>query len=287
MQAGPAVEQLGEVAVEERVGVVHEHVPALDPRRETAEGAGRAEPLALLDREASAPLDVGRERRLRPVRVDRDRADERRDPLERPVDERAVADRAHRLRSLEGQRPQPGPRARREHDAGDVVALHGHVSILAPASSTSSRRTAPALSSGSLPLPHLGDCTHDGQPSGHSHAAIASRVAVSHVRRRGEAALGEARRRRDGRRRRRPSCAGVLVQRGRDAADVPAVARRDEREQADRRVLGGVGRAGDVEVGEARGHELRRPTRSTTRPACAGAAAAGRAAPRRAPAPVR
>lgn len=30
--------------------------------------------------------------------------------------------------------------------------------------STSSRTAAPALSSGALPLPHLGDCTHEGQP---------------------------------------------------------------------------------------------------------------------------
>ncbi len=51
----------------------------------------------------------------------------------------------------------------------------------APAWSTSSSRIAPALSRGSLPLPHLGDCTHDGQPSAHSHDAIASRVAESHV----------------------------------------------------------------------------------------------------------
>ena len=35
------------------------------------------------------------------------------------------------------------------------------------------------LSSGSLPLPHFGDWTHDGQPVAHSHAAIASRVACS------------------------------------------------------------------------------------------------------------
>jgi secretion/DNA translocation related TadE-like protein len=44
----------------------------------------------------------------------------------------------------------------------------------------SSKRSAPALSNGSLPFPHLGDCTHDGQPLRHSHAAIASRVAASH-----------------------------------------------------------------------------------------------------------
>ena len=41
---------------------------------------------------------------------------------------------------------------------------------------------APALSSGLLRLPHLGDCTQDGQPDSHSHWAIASRVAATHVR---------------------------------------------------------------------------------------------------------
>ena len=41
---------------------------------------------------------------------------------------------------------------------------------------------APPLSSGSLPLPHFGDWMQDGQPVEHSHAAIASRVAVSHSR---------------------------------------------------------------------------------------------------------
>ena len=51
----------------------------------------------------------------------------------------------------------------------------------APASTTSSSRTAPALSSGSLPLPHFGDWTQDGQPSRHSQEAMASRVAVSHA----------------------------------------------------------------------------------------------------------
>lgn len=35
----------------------------------------------------------------------------------------------------------------------------------AEAKTTSSRRTAPALSSGSLPLPHLGDTMQAGQPS--------------------------------------------------------------------------------------------------------------------------
>ena len=43
-----------------------------------------------------------------------------------------------------------------------------------------SSRTAPSLSSGSLPLPHLGDTTQDGQPVVHSHDSIASFVTRSH-----------------------------------------------------------------------------------------------------------
>ena len=50
----------------------------------------------------------------------------------------------------------------------------------APARIASSSWTAPALSSGSLPLPHLGEWTHDGQPSVHSQATMASRVTRSH-----------------------------------------------------------------------------------------------------------
>ena len=51
----------------------------------------------------------------------------------------------------------------------------------APESRVSSKVIAPALSSGSLPLPHFGDWTHDGQPLSQPHDAIASRVARSHV----------------------------------------------------------------------------------------------------------
>jgi secretion/DNA translocation related TadE-like protein len=51
----------------------------------------------------------------------------------------------------------------------------------APDSRVSSNVIAPALSSGSLPLPHFGDWTHDGQPFSQPHDAIASRVARSQV----------------------------------------------------------------------------------------------------------
>jgi secretion/DNA translocation related TadE-like protein len=51
---------------------------------------------------------------------------------------------------------------------------------LASAPSTTSRAaTAPALSRGSLPLPHLGDWTHEGQPVSQAHSAIAVLVAVN------------------------------------------------------------------------------------------------------------
>src|SRR5207247_8588438 len=42
--------------------------------------------------------------------------------------------------------------------------------------------------------------------------------------------------------------AGVGMERGRHAADVPSVARRDERQQPDRGVLGGMGRPREVRV---------------------------------------
>lgn len=41
--------------------------------------------------------------------------------------------------------------------------------------------TAPRLSRGSLPLPHLGDCTQAGHPSAHEHARTRSRVEASQV----------------------------------------------------------------------------------------------------------
>src|SRR5581483_9721680 len=43
----------------------------------------------------------------------------------------------------------------------------------------SSSLLAPFLSSGILLLPHLGDCTHDGQPSAHGQSAMISWVARS------------------------------------------------------------------------------------------------------------
>ena len=39
---------------------------------------------------------------------------------------------------------------------------------------------APCLLSGSLRLPHLGECTQEGQPLSHPQLSMASRVALSH-----------------------------------------------------------------------------------------------------------
>jgi secretion/DNA translocation related TadE-like protein len=50
-----------------------------------------------------------------------------------------------------------------------------------PRSTRSSSRTAPALSSGSLPFPHLGDWMQDGHPVAHGQSAIRSRVIRSHL----------------------------------------------------------------------------------------------------------
>ncbi len=110
----------------------------------------------------------------------------------------------------------------------------------APASSAVRSETAAHLSRGLLAFPHLGDWTQDGQPSSQRQATMASRVALSQACATAIAALGEARTagvavvHED----RQPS--GVLVQRGRDAADVPAVAGGEQRQQPDRGVLGRV-----------------------------------------------
>ena len=69
-------------------------------------------------------------------------------------------------------RARSRPRRRGRHAPGMTRARAGARSIRrTPPSEAalSSRATAPALSSGSLPLPHLGDCTHDGQPVSHGH----------------------------------------------------------------------------------------------------------------------
>ena len=46
--------------------------------------------------------------------------------------------------------------------------------------------SAPALASGSLRLPHFGDCTHDGQPRSHGHSEISRCASATSVSKRYE-----------------------------------------------------------------------------------------------------
>ena len=79
--------------------------------------------------------------------------------------------------------------------------------------------------------------------------------------------------------------AGVGVQCGRDAADVPPVAGREQWQHADRGVLGSVGGTGHVGRRQGVRHARCRAS-STTPPWYAASAPAGRAAPRRGSSPV-
>lgn len=79
--------------------------------------------------------------------------------------------------------PRPPPIDRhpptgRSAAAHPVFKIISYPAFRAP-STTPSTRPAPALSSGTFPLPHLGDCTHEGQPVAHSQSRIAERVAES------------------------------------------------------------------------------------------------------------
>ena len=66
----------------------------------------------------------------------------------------ALRDLAQRLAGLEGLDPdRPAPRPAGVVRSIDAINL-----------------TQPSLSSGSLRLPHFGDCTHDGQPDSHGHS---------------------------------------------------------------------------------------------------------------------
>ena len=103
---------------------------------------------------------------------------------------KAAPARRRRKPPTRGSGPSHGGRgalARRGHARGPAhraaearlgVPLVGEPGRpVTPASTASSSSTAPDLSNGSLPLPHLGDCTHDGHPSSHGQAAMLSRVA--------------------------------------------------------------------------------------------------------------
>ena len=118
------------------------------------------------------------------------------------------------------------------------------------------------MSSGSLPLPHLGDWTHDGQPSalagGDRLAGGGSQVlAAWYPRSAKPAPPGCAVVDEDGRQ------AGVGVMRGRDAADVPAVAGGEERAAARwrraRRRAAAPGRSAAGPGGCRRGGARQRP----------------------------
>ena len=75
-----------------------------------------------------------------------------------PVPNRSAA------RGDPGARCRPGGRCGHDEGAMSVVMAR-------------SMAMAPALSNGSLPLPHLGDWTQDGQPLSHGQDWITSRVA--------------------------------------------------------------------------------------------------------------
>ena len=125
---------------------------------------------------------------------------------------------------------------------------------------------APRLDSGSLRLPHFGDCTQEGQPGlARALAHEPVRVADEHVEvlealARDPDAAGVAVVDED----RRP--AGLRVRVRRQPADVPAVAHREQREHGDLRVLGRVQRAEQVLAREVDVGELR-PAARTRAPA--------------------
>ncbi len=105
---------------------------------------------------------------------------------------------------------------------------------------------APALSSGSLRLPHFGLCTHEGQPAAHGQRCRRRAVSSTQSRKRskprsviptpaGMAVVDEDRR-----------APGLVVDVGREAADVPAVAHRPQRQERDEAVLGRMQRAEEL-----------------------------------------
>ena len=124
--------------------------------------------------------------------------------------------------------------------------MSGNVGGDAAAPSASSTTIAAPLSRYSFQFPHFGDCTHDGHPSSQGHPAD-QLVRGAHVPGRlGERELGDAGAARVAVVHEDRGVAGLRVQRHRHAADVPAVADREQREQPDERVLGRVDRADDA-----------------------------------------
>ena len=186
------------------------------------------------------------------------------------VDQRGLLDRRH-PRQLPDQAPRrdaPAVHLQRQaphrHDAGVRSGptgsnRHDHqvarrdpggssrrvappISWTATPASTLSRRRAASLSRYSFQFPHLGDWTHDGQPPSQGQVVTSSRGGLDVALEPGERELrdpGAARVAVVDEDRRLQRC---RVQRHRDAADVPPVADREERQQPDQRVLGRVHR---------------------------------------------
>src|SRR5699024_8998638 len=59
-------------------------------------------------------------------------------------------------------------------------AKAGPILLAVNVTNAPSSLSAPALSSGWLPLPHFGDCTQDGQPDSQGQERTASKVAAIH-----------------------------------------------------------------------------------------------------------
>ncbi len=102
-------------------------------------------------------------------------------------------------RSVGNDRSTPGEQLQRVGSAGGarpivrqqmrtraIVAAHCQTAASMPCFDpvTAIRRSsssAPALCSGSLRLPHLGDCTHDGHPDRHGHSPISRRASATSI----------------------------------------------------------------------------------------------------------
>ena len=132
------------------------------------------------------------------------------------------------------------------------------------ASRRSSSR-APRLDSGSFRLPHFGDCTHEGQPERHGHSPINRFASATRRSKLVVAAAGDP----DAARMsvvdedRWPTGLGVHV--GGEAADIPPVAHRDQRQHGDLSVLEGVQRSEQPLRRERLGGRSARPARTTAR----------------------
>ncbi len=188
--------------------------------------------------------------------------------------------------SIGGRRARPRQAIRRarvlllEQPAGPIRAPPRPRARRRWRASTRAARSAPAFESGSLRLPHFGDCTHDGQPLcaralGDQPLRVAAQLLEARERRARDAdaarvpVVDEDRRH-----------AGLRVEVGRQPADVPAVAHRDQRQHGDLRVLGRVQRA--EQRLERKFLRAARPRRArTTAPGSRSSSAAARAPPGR------